>query len=138
MENTTETTNENINIVTFLDSIGRTILAEKSHESETQLAVKNPVILHIVPDNNGRMSVQLLPIFFREFLADKNEDVIFNYNLNQISKTNIVNFDFRLQAQYKQLFNKSSIFVPPNSGDVVTPSQSSSQPSGRVVNLFDE
>jgi hypothetical protein len=137
MDNTTQqTTNENINIVTFLDSVGRTILAEKSDEIENKIAVKNPVILHIVPDSNGRMSVQLLPIFFREFLADKNEDVIFYYNLDQIVKTNIENFDFRLQAQYKQLFNKSSIFVPPSS-DIVTPA-SNQQPASKVVNLFDE
>lgn len=128
MENTTET---KTTLVTFLDPIGRTILGEQE-QSETQFAVKNPVILHVVSDNQGRMSVQLLPLFFREFLADKSEDVIFYYNASNITKTNLESLDFRLQAQYNQLFNKSNIFVPPS------PEITNGEKSEKVVNLFDE
>jgi len=63
------------------------------------------------------MSLQLFPIFFKEFLADKNEAVIYRYK-----KTNVtmpvkdIVFDFRLQAQYEQLF--TNIVVPTNPGVV--------------------
>jgi hypothetical protein len=78
------------------------------------------------------MSVQLLPLFFREFLADKSEDVIFYYNCSNITKTNLESLDFRLQAQYNQLFNKSNVFVPPSAETVNTGK------SEKVVNLFEE
>jgi hypothetical protein len=132
MENTTETETETkTKLITFLDPIGRTILGEQE-QCETQFAVKNPVILHVVSDNQGRMSVQLLPLFFREFLADKSEDVIFYYNCSNITKTNLESLDFRLQAQYNQLFNKSNVFVPPSAETVNTGK------SEKVVNLFEE
>jgi len=45
------------------------------------LGIVNPVVLHVVPqDQSGKMAVQLLPVFFREFLAAKEEAVLFKYN----------------------------------------------------------
>ena len=35
------------NIITFIDPIGRTMLAELVEETETQLTVKNPAIIHV-------------------------------------------------------------------------------------------
>jgi len=136
-----DTTNPTTNptITTFLDAVGRTIvgtlIAEKS--TDTTLAIQNPVVLHVVPqDQSGRMSVQLLPIFFREFLADKTADVTFFYKKNTITETSIEEFDFRLQAQYTQMFNKSNIFVPPSAGEVA-PATAAQAPNS-VINLFDE
>jgi hypothetical protein len=129
------------NVVVFLDYVGRTILGEKvENKNENLICVKNPVILHVVPvDQGGRMSIQLLPLFFREFLAEKTGDVVFNYNKNTIVETDIEALDFRLLAQYSQLFNKNNIFVPPNAGNIITPDQTASaQPSPGVVKLFDE
>jgi hypothetical protein len=126
-------------LITFLDAVGRTIVGEpdSTQNTDTHVAVKNPVVLHIVPqDQSGRMSVQLLPIYFREFLADKTGDVVVKYNKESITETNIEAFDFRLQAQYSQMFNKSNIFVPPSAGEVAPASQASNNSS--VINLFDE
>jgi hypothetical protein len=136
MSDTTTTETTNTNIVSFLDAVGRTIVgtivAEQSND--TTLAVQNPVVLHVVPqDQSGRMSVQLLPIFFREFLADKTADVIFFYKKTSITETSIDAFDFRLQAQYSQMFNKSNIFVPPSAGEIAPAGGNNS-----VINLFDE
>lgn len=125
---TTENTNTKLTVI--LDSVGRTILGESVESTDTtSVSIKNPVVLHVVPaDNQGKMSVQLLPLFFREFLADKTGDVVISYDASRISKTDIDALDFRLQAQYSQMFNKSNIFVPPTA----QPDNSS------VVNLFDE
>lgn len=137
MSDTTDTTT-NSNITSFLDAVGRTIVGTLVAEQTTDsiLAVQNPVVLHVVPqDQSGRMSVQLLPIFFREFLADKTADVTFFFKKSTITETSIEAFDFRLQAQYTQMFNKSNIFVPPAAGQVAP---AAGQAPNSVINLFDE
>jgi hypothetical protein len=118
-------------LTTVLDTVGRTILGETVPEKTTDkiLALKNPVVLN-VEDQSGRMSVQLLPIFFREFLPDKTGDVVFLYKRDNITEADIDAIDFRLQAQYNQMFNKSNLFVPAGG--------SAGAPAGGVVNLFDE
>lgn len=122
------------NLTTFLDSLGRTVIAEAVPEltNDNVFAVKNPVIVHIVPvGSNGQMTVQLLPVFFREFLADKTEDTTWKYNRSTITEAETVVFDFKLTAQYQQMFSKSNLIIPPGAGEVA-------QPSPDVVKLFDE
>jgi hypothetical protein len=127
-ENTTTST-----LTVILDAVGRTILGQPVEASEGKLAIKNPVILHVVPaDNQGKMSVQLLPLFFREFLADKTGDVVVTYDTNRISPTDIDALDFRLQAQYNQMFNKENAFVQPQA------EQPPASGGEQVINLFDE
>ncbi len=122
-------------LILFLDPIGRNILGEKVDSTDnTELLVKNPVILHVADSGGGKMSVQLLPLFFREFLADKTADVVFSYQKDKVTKTDIDTFDFRLQAQYNQIFNKQSVFVTPQAQTEQQPQQ----PSNSVINLFDE
>jgi hypothetical protein len=118
-------------LVVILDTIGRTVLGEATDSPKGSFSVKNPVILHIVPaDNNGKMSVQLLPLFFREFLADKSGDVVFTYDASRVTKTDIDALDFRLQAQYAQMFNPQNSFV--------TDSSQAAPAGDSVVKLFDE
>ena len=138
MSDTPSDTTTNTNITTFLDAVGRTIVGIliEGESTDSILAVQNPVVLHVVPqDASGRMSVQLLPIFFREFLAEKTADVTFYYKRDGITETSIEAFDFRLQAQYTQMFNKSNIFVPPAGGQVAP---AVGQAPNSVINLFDE
>jgi hypothetical protein len=125
------TENKTKSLTVILDAVGRTILGETAESTDsTKLALKNPVILHVVPaDNQGKMSVQLLPLFFREFLGDKTGDITFFYDKNRISTTDIDALDFRLQGQYAQMFNNGNTFVSP---------QAPSTENAAVVNLFDE
>ena len=69
----TENNSENKpSLIIFLDSIGRLILGEKEESTDDNIFnVKNPVVIMINGDQTGKMSVQLFPLFFREFLADK-------------------------------------------------------------------
>jgi hypothetical protein len=119
----------------FLDPVGRTILGEDvSDETDNNFfKVKNPVLIIINGDKTGKMSVQLFPLFFREFLADKESDVVLSYKKDNITFTNIETLDFRLQSQYSQMFNKNNVFVPPTGQ--ATPQQDT---GGDVINLFDE
>jgi hypothetical protein len=131
---TTETTTTT-KLIVILDTIGRTILGETVPTTDGTVSLKNPVILHIVPaDNNGKMSVQLLPLFFREFLADKTGDVVFTYTADKVTVTDIDALDYRLQGQYAQMFNNQNSFVAPESA----PTSPDSGDAPKVVNLFDE
>jgi hypothetical protein len=82
------------------------------------------------------MTVQLFPVFFKEFLADKTEDTVFTWKTSQITTSNISALDFRLLGQYTQMFNPANVFVPANEGQ--SAANQSQQASGQVVNLFDE
>ena len=126
----------NTTITVFLDYLGRNIIGELVESDSTSLKVKNPVILHVPPspDNSGRMSVQLYPLFFREFLADKTEDVVFTFLKDKIVETSIEAIDFRLQSQYAQMFNKNNQFVSGNE----QPVQQQQPESNDVIKLFDE
>lgn len=128
--NTENTENKSKHII-FLDNVQRTILAEFVNEDDKNLNVKNPVVIMINQDNTGKISVQLLPLLFREFLADKTGDVTFKYSKENISTSDIEAIDFRLQAQYSQMFSKTNSFVAPQQ-------QAPQQTEGGVINLFDE
>jgi hypothetical protein len=118
----------------FLDYVGRTVIGEITEETETQIKVKNPVILSMVTTPDNRMSIQLLPLLFRDFLAEKESDVTFFFNKSYITQTDVEALDFRLQAQYSQIFNPSNIIVPNN--EQVQTLTSGTDPN--VVKLFDD
>lgn len=124
----TQTNNKSIKV--FLDNVGRTILGELKNETDTTLSILNPVVLSTSPTPDNRMAIQLFPLFFREFLAEKDADVVFNFPKTSLTTTDIEALDFRLQAQYSQIFNKSNLYVPNNTVQPTT------NPS--VVKLFDE
>lgn len=103
------TEKENTDIITFMDSIGRTIFAEvdTKRSNEEELWVFNPVVVHTQPNpQTGQMALQLFPVFFREFLADKEQKIVWKYNRKNIVETGeSVVFDFKLKAQYASIFS---------------------------------
>jgi len=110
-------------LTTFLDAIGRTIIGEVVAEqtNQTILAVKNPALIHIVPNaNTGQIQLQILPLFFREFLADKDEGTVWFYNRDNITESAPIAYDFKLPAQYTQIFNPSPIIVPSTNSEPPT------------------
>jgi hypothetical protein len=114
-----------LNITTFLDAVGRTVLGEviEAESNEKVLAVKNPAVVAVSQQQTGGLQLQILPLFFKEFLADKNEATIWYFNKNTITQSKVVLFDFKLTAQYQQLFG---------------PAPQPSTPNVDVVKLFDE
>ncbi len=118
-------------IVVFFDQVGRTILGERveSETNDSVLTIKNPAVVHIMPNQQtGQLQLQILPLFFKEFLADKDSGTIWKYNRKNVTEAVDVTFDFKLEAQYKQIF--SNIILP----------SAPQQPQGapEVVKLFDE
>jgi hypothetical protein len=117
-------------IVVFLDSVGRTVLGEKieSKTTEEVLAVKNPAVVHILPNQQtGQLQLQILPLFFKEFLADKNEGTAWSYKRKNITEGIDIVFDFKLEAQYRQIFAAAPATAPQQQ-----------QGSPEVIKLFDE
>lgn len=118
-------------MIVFFDTVGRTIIAEKASETDASISVKNPVIVHIVPNQQtGQMALQLFPAFFKEFQADKNEDTVWTYPRNQVVLSEKIQLDFRLLSQYESMF--SNIVIPNN--NVVAPN---GQSNGEPIKLFD-
>jgi hypothetical protein len=118
-------------IAVFFDSVGRTILGEKLEDksSDKVLAIKNPAVVHIMPNQQtGQLQLQILPLFFKEFLADKDSGTVWNYNRANITEAVDVTFDFKLEAQYRQIFAASPAPVP----------QQPQGNQGDVIKLFDE
>jgi hypothetical protein len=101
-------------LVVFLDTIGRTIIAKRVGETNSTISVENPAVVNILPQqvpdpNTGqmmqRMALQLFPLFFREFLAAKEEPVCFKYNKANITMSEgDIALDFKVGIQYEQLF----------------------------------
>jgi hypothetical protein len=117
-------------IVVFFDSVGRTILGEKLEDKTTNevLTIKNPAVVHIMPNQQtGQLQLQILPLFFKEFLADKDTGTIWKYNRSNITEAVDVTFDFKLEAQYRQIFA---------AGPAPAPQQPQGSPE--VIKLFDD
>jgi hypothetical protein len=95
-------------LVTFLDNIQRTLIATLVSEDKSTLTVTKPVILNVTPTPDKKLQVQLYPVFFREFTADR--DVFANWTY---SKTSIVLSDVELEAnlqlQYAQMFTTAAV-----------------------------
>ena len=116
------------NLTVFLDTIGRTILGALVSEDTNTITVKNPAVVNITPNpTNGQISLQLLPLFFREFLADNTEPTKWVYQKSLITRCQDITLDFKFLAQYSQIFApiQAQPAEPPK-GD------------GNVIKLFDE
>ena len=119
----------NDTLITFLDTVGRTLVGTVVKETETQLHVENPAIVIVQPNpSTNQLQMQLIPVFFKEFLEDKSQKLIWEYNKNSITVTSEkLNFAAQFVAQYENMWRP---FVAPEAAE------GGSEPS--VVKLFDE
>lgn len=124
-------------MVVFLDAIGRVIVGEeiKERSSPDLLVVKNPVIIHVEP-KSGNISIQFFPVFFKEFLGSKTDGVTFTFNKKNIALADHTVLDFKLYAQYTQMFSNQPIApqVAPQAQPQATGSDG--QPA-QTIKLFD-
>jgi len=113
-------------IITFIDSIGRTIVGEEINRTDTVAVVKNPAMISVNQAQNGQLQVQLIPLFFSEFVADaqRADGSTWHYNTNTITIGD-VQVDFRLIEQYTRVFSFAPSQQPQAQGD-------------SVIKLFDE
>lgn len=110
-------------IKVFIDHVGHTIVGEVVSSGKS-LDVKNPAVLIAAPNANGQLTVQLVPVFFKEFIkGSKREDgVTFSYPSDKIV-TSEAELDERLLEQYINMFKSA---------------QKSENKETPVIKLFDE
>lgn len=118
MEQTTNTQQPTI----FLDNIGRTIIGNVTNDADNVLSVENPALVHVQANpQTNQLQLQILPLFFREFLSDKQDSTVWHFRKDSITTCNPLAYSEQFVTQYQNLFRK----VEP-------------QASPEVVKLFDE
>lgn len=113
----------------FVDPIGRTILGELVSETDTSIHVKNPVMIVVQQTPTQQLQVQLIPLFFQEFIdaASREAGTVFEYLKANIAQVVQLNLDEKILSHYKRIFNPSSI-ITPNGGTGETP----------IIKLFED
>ena len=95
-------------LIPFVDNVGRVIVGrstEKLAANASTLKVKNPAIVNIQMQEDGQVSVQLIPYMFREFLTDEcQEETVWEFNTDTITLSRSVDLDDRITEQYRQIF----------------------------------
>jgi hypothetical protein len=112
-------------ITTFIDHIGRTIIAEEVESNDKTLTVKNPAIIHVQPTQQGQLNVQTIPLYFREFVSDRNKNAGTTWKFNKA--TIVVGLDVENDARLLEQYNKLFSAVTAAGGD-----------DQKVIKLFDE
>ena len=122
------------NYTVFVDGIGRTIVGEELASSKTTVQLKNPVILHVQPnEQTGQISVQLVPFFFKEFLKESTSGSEWTFNKANVTLAKDMKLDSRLLEQHHNLF---SAIQTPATPQLATAGAAAGEPP--VVKLFDD
>lgn len=118
-------------IITFIDHIGRTLVGEKVEDTDngSSFIVKNPAIIHVQPTPQGQLNVQTIPLYFREFVGEKNkkDGTKWKFHYNSVVLGLDVENDPRLIEQYDRLFS-----------DLPAAAPQSQNKDERVVKLFED
>ena len=124
-------------IISFVDNVGRVIVGQKEKSNDkTHLSVKEPAVVNVqVNQQNGQISVQLLPFIFREFVkqASRDEGVVWKFNKSQIVTSDNLELEDAIVKQYESIFSQ-----PVASAQPVTQEQQAQAEKPEVVKLFDE
>ena len=75
-------------LIIFNDGIGRTCFGESVEETDQVVKVVNPAMIMVSPNEQGQMKVDVIPLFFAEFIEPNKEgkkESIFNFNKNNIT-----------------------------------------------------
>jgi len=126
-------------LIVFLDALSRTVLGESVPDktTESKLAVKNPVILDIVPNpQTNQLQLRMIPLIFKEFQAAKDQDVVWSFNRESITENTGFELEFRIKAQYQQMF--SDLILPNTGAGNITPGASNQPNNSEVIKLFDD
>lgn len=86
-----------------IDQIGRTILGVVDSETEQNITLRNPIILHFQPSQNGQLELQVFPLFFFELLDKVNRDKnSWTFNKSAIATSNVV-LNAEILSRYEQI-----------------------------------
>ena len=63
--------NTYMDIITYIDSIGRTCFGELESRTKNSIKVKSPAMIMVTPNDAANMKVDVMPLFFTEFSNGK-------------------------------------------------------------------
>jgi len=90
----------------FLDSIGRTLMGEIIETTEQTIRVKNPIVIDVVHEpSSGKVTLQMLPLFFREFLQNATDPLVWAFTRSRLTICENGTVNNNLAAQYTQIFS---------------------------------
>lgn len=79
-------------LVIFNDSIGRTCFGELAFQDDSKYVLKNPAMIVVSPNESGQMKVDVIPLFFNEFITPSETgetSCLFNFNKNSITTVEV-------------------------------------------------
>lgn len=119
-------------ITAFVDSVGRVIVGQiQESDNPDVFRVKEPAVVNVqVNQENGQISVQLLPYVFREFVKPEVREVgvVWNFSKSNVTLSDNIELDEPISNQYKNLFTRP----------VATPEVQKKSEEPEVVKLFDD
>ena len=124
-------------ITSFVDNVGRVIVGQTTDSKSKQfLEIKEPAVVNVqVNQQNGQISVQLLPFIFREFIKEnvRKEGVIWKFNRDTVVTSDNLELEDAIITQYENIFKQ-----PVANASPVPPEASEESTDPEVVKLFDE
>lgn len=123
-------------VISFIDNIGRVVIGRLKSEDDKSLEVINPAVVNVqIKQDNNQLAVQLLPLFFKEFISPskKNEGIEWTFQKSNIVTSSNLELDDNIMNQYVGIFEN----VETSSTEKqVTEVKEEAEPP--LVKLFDE
>jgi len=98
-----------MDIITYIDSIGRTCFGELIEKTESNMRVKSPAMIMVTPNDASNMKVDVMPLFFTEFSSGK--PAIFNYTNDQYTELEVTISD-KILEHYTGKINVNVVSEP--------------------------
>jgi len=76
-----------MDIITYVDTIGRTCFGEVEERTDDYVKVKAPAMIMVTPNDPNNMKVDVMPLFFNEF--SEGAQPVFVYKNNQFVEIEI-------------------------------------------------
>ena len=91
-----------MDIITYIDSIGRTCFGELVEKTDSTLRVKSPAMIMVTPNDASNMKVYVMPLFFTEFSSG--EPPVFKYTNSQYTEVEVTISD-KILVHYNAKIN---------------------------------
>lgn len=128
---------QNKKVISFIDNIGRVVIGRLKSEDKNTIEVINPAVVNVqIKQDNNQLAVQLLPFFFKEFIAPsmKNKGIEWTFQKNNITLSSNLELDDNIKNQYTGIFE--NVDVTPTVTSESTEQPQDAEPP--LVKLFDE
>jgi len=118
-----------MDIITYIDSIGRTCFGELEDKGDWGMKVKSPAMIMVTPNDASNMKVDVMPLFFTEFSSG--EAPVFKYTNSQYTEVQVTISD-KILVHYNAKINTTQEPTPE------APVESLSEKDVPEVTLFED